>query len=378
MRSSTDSMHRVGYTNYQLDQRSGKFISIAGLLPVVCHSNALTAEIFKFFKLAGIHLNGEYLFYKSEDDAKKLIKELILIGKKIIFEWPPSEEIYNNSNPEVKKELYSWLNNKANIDSLCKTQYQPHHELFDPNDLSKMIDFLPEQAIFAKLCHNDVTGGGADVYFCSEAAHRKSLLDWVASRPKGWNYIRVEEALEVKDSWCLCFFISPTKVTYLGAAIQLFESPGKQSGSLIDPEVEPSDRSIAIAKDIAERAASLGFKGIVGFDIGEDVKGQPYVFDLNFRDVRCSSQILFHTSATRRINCNVSKSWVREINKPLALVIEKLEIFVCKGYFVPLYLFESTSVELPSRIFAMLIGKDRIDLQRLESDINHSLTVLGE
>ena len=370
-------MHRVGYTNYQLDQRSGKFVTIAGLLTVVCHSNALTAEIFEFFKLAGIHLNGECLFYKSEDDAKKLIKELTLIGKKIIFEgWLPSEEIYNNSNPIVKKELYSWLNNKANIDSLCKIQYQPRHELFNLNDLSKMIDFLPEQMIFTKLCHNDITGGGADVYFCSEASHRNSLLEWVASRSKSCKYVRVEEAVEVKDSWCLCLCISSSKVTYLGSAIQLFESPGKQSGSLIDPEVEPSEKSIAIAKDIAERAASLGFQGIVGFDIGEDLKGQPYVFDLNFRDVACSSQILFHTSATRRINCNVSKSWVREFKKSLALVIEKLEIFVSKGYLVPLSLFESTSVELPSRIFAMLIGKDRTDLQRLESDINHSLADL--
>ncbi len=372
-RTTVEKMRWVGFSEFQLDGITAVPISIAGTMPLICHHNAMILEIIDFFRLAGIHLEGECLLYNSADEAIELAKEWSALDKQITYYYPPPEEIFNDNNLVVTEALYNWLNDKANIDIFCGMEYLPRHASFMPDELSNIFDFLPHQPIYAKLCHPGVTGGGIDVYYCPYQSQRDAFIEWVSGRPPGWTSVRIEEGIQVRESWCLNLFISLSEVRYLGAAIQLFNSPASQSGSLIDPAIQPSDATIELAKDIAKRAGLMGYVGIAGFDIGEDINGKPYVFDLNFRPAACTPQVLFHPSATQRIDCNISMSWKKHVQESLIPVMRKLEEFVRKGQLVPLSLFERTSASVPSRVYGMLIASSREEIYKLESEINQSL-----
>lgn len=372
-RTTVEKMRWVGFSQYRLDGITGTPVSTLGDMPLICHCNTLIPEIREFFNLAGVRLDGRYLVYESEAEAIALAEECYEHGQRITYYYPPHDEIAGDQNLVVTESMYNWLNDKANIDNLCSMKHLPHHRYFLPDELVGILDFLPGQPIYAKICHPGVSGGGADVYYSPNQSSRGELMDWMLTRPAGWSSIRVEEHISVLESWCLNFSIRPDGVSYLGAAIQLFEKPAMQCGSLIDPLLQPSETTIAIATEVAERAGKMGYIGFAGFDVGEDVNGRACVFDLNFRPAACTSQVLIHASATERIGCSMSLSWRKMFQGSIVPVMKALEKFVCSGQFVPLSLYETTKVPGDlSRIQGMLIAHNRDEIYELESMVNLS------
>lgn len=378
-RTQMQRMRWLHFEEHQLDHITGNCIPVLGDMPVICHRNTLTQEIRAFYDMAGIRLNGRYLTYASADEAIGLAKECRAQGLRLGYFYPPPDEIASGDDIVVPQALYDWLNDKASIDSLCETTHLPRHRFFTPDELVQLVDYLPQQAVYLKLCHPGVSGGGADVRFCPDQASRLDALDWIAVRPPGWSAVRVEAALDILESWCLNFGIGGSEgVRYLGAATQLFSAPAAQSGSRIDPQSLPSTATIKLARETAGRAKELGYLGVAGFDIGETADGKPYVFDLNFRPAACTPQVLMHAAAAERIGAKISQSWGKVIPGPLMPALRLLETFARSGQFVPLRLYDSTlAAGDVSRINGMLLASSLDEIESLQRILESTLAGLA-
>lgn len=377
-RTQLQRMRWLHFEEHQLDHITGNCVSVLGDMPVICHRNTLTQEIRAFYEMAGIRLNGRYLTYASADEAIGLAKECRAQGLRLGYYYPPPDEIAGDDDIVVPQALYDWLNDKASIDSLCETAHLPRHRFFAPAELGQLVDHLPQQAVYVKLCHPGVSGGGADVRFCPDQASRLDALEWIAARPLGWSAVRVEAALDIRVSWCLNFGIGGAEgVRYLGAATQLFSAPAVQSGSLIDPQSLPSTATVRLGMEIGVRAQKLGYHGVAGFDIGETADGKSYVFDLNFRPAACTPQVLMHAAAAGRIGAKISQSWSRVVPGPLMPALRLLETFARNGQFVPLRLYDSTlAAGDVSRINGMLLASSLDEIEDLQRILETTLTGL--
>lgn len=375
-RTCAHPMRWIKIGERQFDHMTGAATSVLGGMPLICHRNTLTAEIRDFFALAGLQLDGEFHTYTSASEAFRLARECRGRGLRLAYFYPPPETAADDEDLVLTRALYDWLNDKASIDTLCAGQGLPAHRHVPPAELDQIGDFMPGQAVYLKVCHPGASGAGGDVKFCPSHASRLSALEWLNGRPSGWTGIRLEAAVDVRESWCLNLAIDGTAgVRYLGAAAQLFSSPASQSGSRIDPASQPSANTVGLAMEIARRALELGFVGIAGFDIGETEEGEPYVFDLNFRLAACSPQVLLHEPATRRIGGKISQSWSHAFKGPLAPVLASLEELTRSGRFVPLRLYDSTLADDDdSRINGMLVASTVDEIEALSKILSDAMS----
>jgi hypothetical protein len=373
-RTVIERMRWVKYQEYQLDVMTGSDIPILGEMPLICHSRVVTGEIREFFSLAGIEMKGKYLLYDSFDEAIHLARKSQQHGQSLLYYYPLPDELANDENLVLSSGLYNWLNDKANIDQLCDPRFLPAHRFFPADEVAGIADYLPDKAVFFKMCHPGVSGGGADVFFCSDDSGRQEAFDWITARPRGWSGVRVEEAVDVRESWCLNLHVGAQEIRYLGAAAQLFSRPACQEGSRIDPRSQPSRETVALAVDIAHRSRRLGFVGVAGFDIGENRAGRPYVFDLNFRFAACTPQVMIHAAAVNRVGGRISQSLKYKVAGPLSPVLRCLEQATTQGKFVPLRCYESSGREEDwGRINGMLIGTCQQEIDELEQGLTAEL-----
>ncbi len=365
-------MRWVDFSEFRVDYATGAPLPVLGEMTLICHRNMLTPAIRAFYQSAGIRLRGTHRVYSTHAEAMQLARDCQMQGSRLAYLYSLPDEIVNGDRLVVAARLYDWLNDKANINLLCESRHLPEHVLLAPDERAAIADVLPQRAIFVKVCHPGVSGGGTDVRFCPDQASRQSALVWLATRPSGWSAIRVEEAVEVRESWCLNLAVSENgDVRYLGAAAQLFSSPAMQSGSRIDPQNQPAAATIALATEIARKAAALDFVGVAGFDMGETRDGKALVFDLNFRLAACTPQILLHESATHRIGGKISQTWGRQLPGPLAPALAALEQFARSGQFVPMRFYEST--EAPgdaSRMNGMLVARTQGEIDELQAAVD--------
>jgi len=340
--TTMDVTHRIFKGEFRLDTVTGNSLAIAGKMPLICSRNVATSEILDFFRLSGLEPAKNLYIYKDQEEAVEYAKQFIAKGWKVIYTYPPPLPLRSGHGLVVPLPLYFYLNDKASIDDLVDEEDLPPHVFVGPYDLETVKGIFRENAVYIKACCNEASGAGADVLYCPDDDARARFPEWLSARNNGLSGVRVELAMDIETSWCNNVAISEEKSIYLGAAIQLFDKPARQEGSRIDPYRAPSEETVRIALGIAERGRSLGFRGIAGFDIGEDRSGKPFVFDLNFRFVSSTGQVLLHEWAVGRTKARVSESWSHFIVCPLSPALDRIREFAEKGLFVPTRLFEGT------------------------------------
>lgn len=341
-RSNWHMMRWVYDEPFRADSITGTTLAIMGKMPLICHKNSATSEIIDFFTSAGLEPASNLQTYETEEEAVSLAKKYIGQGSKIAYVYPPPASLDNADAFVVPLSLYSWLNDKANLEYLVDRYYLPQYRIISAESLHQLHDFLPGKRVFIKVCYPGASGAGKDVYYCPDQASRSTAIEWLTSRTEGLSGIRIEEEVDIDSCWCLNFSILETSVEYLGAATQLFSAPSKQVGNRIDPDDLPPDSIISIAERIAEYARNRGYRGIAGFDIGAAQTGQAYVFDLNFRIVACTPQVLLHEGVTRRANARISQSWTVTLKGRLTPALKIISTFSKDGTLVPVRLFEAT------------------------------------
>jgi hypothetical protein len=372
------SAHLIRWINnnkdYHLNILTGSTMAVMGDMPLICHQNAATPLINDFFRQAGLEPAANVKTFRKKEEAISIAKDFIQEGYKLAYFYPPPPELSAADDLVCPVSLYNWLNDKANLAHLVDDEYLPCHRIVPPDRLLELGNFHPQKEVFMKACVAGASGGGRDVIFCPDKESRTQAMKWFAARKDELQGIRVEEALEIASCWCLNMAILDSSVRYLGAATQLFSKPAKQCGSRISPDEFPPNDVIAIATDIAEKARSMGYRGIAGFDIGINSSGNPFVFDLNFRIVGSTVQILLHGAAVKRVNARVSQSWSASIKKPLAPILRALSDFALSGRFLPTRLYEATPKTLgQSFIVGMVVAANLDEARKTISEMEHSL-----
>ena len=379
-RTTWDVLQLVQNQYFQVESMTAGTIAVMGDMPLVCHKNTVTPLILDFFREAGLRPAIRTDTYETEEEAVAIARKHSKEGKKLVYVYPPPSALLADGAFLVPVPLYTYLNDKANLECLVESEHQPCHRLLSVDSLDELFDFLPGQEIFIKACRSGANGAGKDVYYCPDEACRKDAAQRLGLQKGALTGVRLEEAVNVDTSWCLSFAIGKSGIRYLGAATQLFEQPARQTGSRIDPENLPPAFVVDIAVKIARRGSTMGYQGIAGFDIGLSPSGQAFVFDLNFRICSSTPQVLLHEAAAVRASASISQSWSRVFKASLAPALEHVRRYVQEGVFVPIRLYERTQAsEGQSVITGMILGKTIADIEniqaRMDAAIDDSLKV---
>lgn len=373
-RSSWALANRVLDHAFQLDSITGFTVAVMGDMPLICHQNTVTPLILDFFREAGVKPAACLATFETEEEAVGIAQHYAGHGEKLVCTYPPPPDLHAPGSLLVPVSLYGRLNDKFNLAELVDADHQPRHQLIRTDCLKSLHDFLPGRKIFIKACHQRANGSGEDVRYCPDETSRNDTLNWLNLHKDALSGVRLEEAIDVGECWCLSLAIRQSGVRYLGAATQLFTGPARQSGSRIDPNHLPPDSVVMIARTVADRARAMGYQGIAGFDIGTTSTGRAFVFDLNFRLVSSTPLVLLHEAATSRIGAGISETWSRQFAGELAPALERLRKFARSGTFVPLRLYEATQIsDGQSVITGIVLGKTIPDIEAVSADMHAAI-----
>lgn len=377
--SCLEMSNRVLKEAFRLDEKTGTTITVMGTMPLICSENVASPLILAFFKAAGLEIPPNLFTYKKQEQASEIAREFCERGFRLAYVYPPSIELQADKGLLVPVHLYNWLNDKANLGQLVDPFFLSPYRILDPESSSIPGELFANSELLVKACFPGASGGGKDVLFCPETVSRDNFREWISSRREGISGIRVEKGLDISTSWCVNLAIGERESRYIGAAIQLFSEPSKQNGCRIDPDNEPPDPAVALALSIAERARSLGYRGVAGFDIGVTPEGRVFVFDLNFRLVASTRQVLLHGAATGRINTRISESWNVFIAGPLERALDRIYSFAEAGVFVPASFYEGTPLSDGKSLISGMIVADTIEgLEEISFGIRTALEDLLE
>lgn len=341
-RTTIDHVGWVLDDPYRLDTLTGMTLLISGAMPLACHSNMATPEIVAFFERCGAALSPERVCYQTAEQAFAVARGWVEQGRRLVSPYPLPASLCDGRSLLVPAALYNWLNDKSNLDVLVDAALLPPAVMLTPDMLHKLRTVFAGSAVYVKACVAGASGAGIDVRHAADQDAREAALAWLSSHAGTFSGVRVELALDIPVCWCLNLSIRDDGVEYLGSAIQLFASPGQQSGSLIDPQQEPPASAVAEVIRIAQNAQRLGYRGLAGFDLGLTPDAQPFVFDLNFRMVSSTVQLLLHASAVARVGARVSESWHHLTAGPLWQTLAALDSFGSSGAFVPCRVWQAT------------------------------------
>ena len=373
-RTTLDHVGWVLAEPYRLDTLTGLTLLVTGSVPLACHRNTVTPEIVAFFEACGAAPSRHRVPYDSAEQAFAQARRWAEQGRRIVSPYPLPPDACEPRSLLVPDALYRWLNDKSNLDALVDADWLPPAVMLRPDAAADLLTAFAGQPVYIKACVAGASGAGIDVRYAPDARARHQALDWLASHAHGYSGVRVEVALEIPICWCLNLSIQDDRVEYLGAAIQLFSSPGQQSGSLIDPHRMPPATAVEEVMRIARAAQQMGYRGLAGFDLGLTDDARPFIFDLNFRMVSSTVQLLLHQSAVERIDGCVTESWHQLTHGPLAPALAAIEPLGRSGTFVPYRLWEASPESRGrSMITGFLVGSSVEDLARTRSAMASAL-----
>lgn len=366
---------------FRVDSVTGLALTVTGDMPAVCHEQLLTPVARQFFEHCGVPLeewlgSGLVDTYATEDQAYALASRWADAGYRLAGPYPmPSERIPPGA-ALVPNDLYGWLNDKANLAELVEPvdgRLLPPFVLLEPGDAAGLLAAFAGEAVFVKACVPGPCGSGVDVRYCADDSSRRAALDWLAGQP-AYAAVRVERALDLRTAWGLNLAILDDAITYVGSAVQLIEQPGDQWGSRVDPTCQPPAGLIEASVGIAGEARRRGYRGVAGFDAAVTTDGAHVVFDLNFRMVSSTPQLLLHDSATSRLGASVSDSFDVSITGALEPALERLAPFGARGEFVPMRLWEANEAsEGVSLVTGIVVGSDPAHTVTLARHLHQAL-----
>lgn len=371
------TLNHVGWVlsdAYRLDTLTALTLLVTGTVPVACHQNTVTPEIVDFFEKCGAVLSPHRVPYSTAEQAFEQARLWVEQGCRLVSPYPLPASLCEPQSLLVPDALYNWLNDKSNLGELVDADLLPPAVMLKPDAAPDLLNAFAGQPVYVKACVAGASGAGIDVRYAHDSEARHQALSWLSGHAQSISGVRVEFALDIPICWCLNLSILGDRIEYLGAAIQQFSSPGQQSGSLIDPRRDPPATAVEEVLRIARKAQRLGYRGLAGFDLGLTPDARPYVFDLNFRLVSSTVQLLLHQSAVERIGARLTESWHQLITGPLAPALAAIEAFGQSGRFVPCRLWEASAESRGhSMITGFLVAESAESLAQLRQAMDSAL-----
>jgi hypothetical protein len=337
-RTDEAQLRLVGAPPYVLDTVTTVLMGLLNGMPTVRHRAGATDRILALLERAGIVVDEKMRVFETAEEAERRADELIGEGFKLAWPYPLREGRFEDNAHLVPPELWRDLNAKENLALLVPAAHLANRRV---QTLEQLASRSFESPVFVKAGGRAATGAGYAVRHCPDEGAWRAAIDWFQENGVS-EHVIVEEALDIDTCWCVNFTVIDDGIAVLGAAEQMFASPGRQSGSVIDPENPFPEAGKALVEQVGAVAAKRGFLGIAGLDIGRTRDGSLVVFDPNFRLNACTAQILWHASAVQRAGLDASVS----LNTPAAMDFTALEQALIgpieDGWFVPTRLVDGS------------------------------------
>jgi hypothetical protein len=332
-RTTLERTRFLGFETLNLDSITNIFLGLMNGLATVRHRAGVTDDILGLFEQAGLPVEEDMHVYETAAEADAYAAALVEQGRKLFFLYPLPEGRFAESDFLVSAELWGRLNAKGRLAELAPAQN------LAPRSGARLADLgaFPGP-VYLKDASGEASGGGSTIRSCANAEAWTQAIEDL--RVLGVETVIVEETLSVATCWCVCLVIEAGQTAFAGAAEQVFESPGVQSGNIIDPDRPFPAEGVRLAIEVGERARRLGYVGVAGLDIGLTEDGRLIVFDPNFRMNSSSSQALLHDSAARRAGLPVSYSTFAMSSLPFAEIAQRLRGPIDDGWYVPARLLD--------------------------------------
>lgn len=303
-RTELSQLRRLGMSAMNLDTVTGHALGVLGRRPSVRHQACVTDEILAFLIGAGLPIAEDIRVYRDADEAERHADDLIAAGYRLFGPYPLRDARFPPEAQLVPAPLWRSLNSKANLGQLVPSGHLAPRRMWHEDEVLE----LPAGGVYMKFGGTEATGAGHCVRYCPDNESFAQALDWFRSEGCA-DQLVIEEAIDTDMTWCANIAVTQTGCRYLGAAEQLLNAPGQQSGSMIDPDFPFPQAGIDLVTHIGEAARARGYLGIAGLDIGRAYDGRLFVFDPNFRINACTGQVLLHPAASARSGLGVSRSF---------------------------------------------------------------------
>lgn len=329
-RTELSQLRRLGMNAMNLETITGHALGVIGRRPSVRHQACVTDEILAFLTDAGLPNSEDIRVYRNADQAERHADGLIAAGYRLFGPYPLRDGRFPPQAQLVPPSLWRSLNSKANLGELVPSEHLATRWMWRDGEVLE----LPSGGVYLKYGGTDPTGVGHCVRYCPDTDSFVRALDWFQAEGCA-DQLVMEQAIDTDITWCANVSVTETGCHYLGAAEQLLDAPGQQSGSMIDPNFPFPKAGIDLVIQIGEEARARGFLGIAGFDIGRAADGRLIVFDPNFRINACTSQVLLHPAASTRSGLGVSRSF--HVTSKLAAdeLMSRLTPAIADGWLMP-------------------------------------------
>ena len=358
-RTRLPEVSMLGYTPLQLDTATSMLMGLLNGYATVRHAAGSGSEILGLFASAGIAVNEQIHTYSTETQAIDCAQALVERGHKLFWPYPLPTSLYPESAHLVALELYRRLNAKQHMSDLV-----PPEHLANQQSLSQeaLTSFTSTQPVCLKAGGSAATGWGYAVFPCRNSDEINAARQWFADHQENVPVVLAEQWLDIDCSWCVGLAIGENETLCFGGAEQLFASPCKQVGSIIDPNRAMPPEVESLAVQVGEKARKQGFRGVAGLDIGLASNGRIVLFDPIFRIASSTAQLLFYPGAAARAGLQVSHSIQLTPSGSFSDIERKLSGPIADGWFIPTRLFNGQKHPLSEGkhiVTGFVLGKDR-------------------
>jgi hypothetical protein len=358
----------LGVPESAADTVSTTMMGLMNGRPTIRHKGGATPDALAMIARSGIDVSEDMRTFSEPEEAYRHAKILIRDGYKLAWPYPPQKGCYRETANLVAPRLWRKLNSKRNLPLIVPSEY-----LAERSIISIDTEAAPDISTpcYLKAGGDMPTGMGYAVRYCETRADVEDA--WAFFKTLGMiDELIVEEAVPVIGCWCISLSIDEAGVRYLGAAEQLFSSPARQSGSMIDDDHPFPKEGVKVALTVGENARTMGFRGPAGMDIGVTADGRFVVFDPNFRPQGSTQQAAFHPAAAKRGGFRASRSLnvnsdldIRDAERALRRHIDSGRVVIFRAIDGR----EMPSVPSASVVTGFVLGADREDADHWHATI---------
>ncbi|GGB12220.1 ATP-grasp domain-containing protein [Macrococcus hajekii] len=273
---------------HQANMLTARELLIADM-PVIIHEAAVGEKPRELMRAAGVDFPSHYRTFKDAESYNARLREAEKNGEKIFFQYAHSSEFVDPSTYYIDKELFVALNNKMKLSDWTKGKFLPKREVVAVDELEETLKKWNYPYVI-KPGDEHPTAGGYGVMICYNDEDRKQALNRIKEAETDSDFV-IEDYINTKQNYCVQYAYSEnTGLNYIGASIQNTNEYGKYFGNITAHNVPQT--VIEAGREIMQNGVDAGYKGIAGFDLLVDDKGEVYAIDLNFRQNGSTSMLI--------------------------------------------------------------------------------------
>ncbi|MEH7346758.1 ATP-grasp domain-containing protein [Bacillus sp. JJ1532] len=350
------------------DSSSGSMLTLAGETPILCHKDVVDPLCLDIHKDAGLQVARNIYTYDNENSYYNLLNQLQKLNQKMILNYAHLPCEIDKEKYWIKTELLTYLNNKRYLGELVPKQYVPDRIILPISKLTINDKISFEFPFVVKAVTDQPSGGGFDIVICKNIEDLKQATQIF----KSCQSIIIEKFLSIKKNYCVQFVQTHKgKMIYLGSAEQIISDEGKYSGNWIDADDQPPDAVIQIGKEIMEKAVSLGYWGVAGFDIVITEDNRIFVIDLNFRQNGSTGALLFMEQIMTSLSVKVLKLRKWKTNLGFDKFKKSVKPMVSGKMLIPLCIYNPTiqNPDNPIYLSSILVGNSKDEIKQIEGQM---------